>query len=65
MSFITIMHALQHCNETILKVPSFIEGEAWSDRLVKMTANEVTLSIAAMSEGWNVTFDKEPTKVAK
>ena len=59
---------MQHCNKKILKDYrniSFIEGEARSDRLVKMTANEVTLSVIAKSEGWNVTFDKEPTKVAK
>ena len=38
------------------------EGEACSVFLAKMKADEVTLSVPN-TQGWTVTFDREPTKV--
>ena len=38
------------------------EGEACSVSLARMKTDEVTLSVSH-SQGWTVTFDREPTKV--
>lgn len=59
------LYTLQHCDRIISEEYKTLSclGESKSNHdFVQMRADEVTLSVRN-SKGWNVTFDRNPTKV--
>ena len=54
------MISTQHCDKMVAK-----KGEEWnlSEVTARLTSDEVSLHVAD-GKGWNIIFDKEPTKVS-
>ena len=54
------MISTQHCDKMVVK-----KGEEWnlSEVTARLTSDEVSLRVAD-GKGWNIIFDKEPTKVS-
>ena len=60
MYLLCIMISTQHCDKMVAK-----KGEEWnlSEVTARLTSDEVSLHVAD-GKGWNIIFDKEPTKVS-